>query len=175
MSKTIAIILGTIFVAALSACGNDPPPPAQAPVATNGDTAKPAAKPRKSDQDVSLSKNIKDVCKIDDSDRAPKFDFDSSDLSSDDREVLKQVAVCMTTGPLKGKSVELVGRADNRGEQEYNMTLGESRATKAIKFLVSLGVEQGRMKETSRGALDATGNDEEGWAKDRRVDVRIMP
>ena len=31
-----------------------------------------------------------------------------------------------------------------------------------------------RMALTSRGALDATGNDEEGWRKDRRVDISLQ-
>jgi outer membrane protein OmpA-like peptidoglycan-associated protein len=31
------------------------------------------------------------------------------------------------------------------------------------------------MSETSRGALDATGHDEETWRKDRRVDISLAP
>jgi peptidoglycan-associated lipoprotein len=81
----------------------------------------------------------------------------------------------MTDGALKGKNVELVGRADPRGEQEYNMGLGSSRATAAHSYLKGLGIADSRMSETSRGALDATGHDEEGWAKDRRVDIRVRP
>jgi peptidoglycan-associated lipoprotein len=156
-------------------CGHENPPPATS--ATTGtppvlNSVTPPA--RKSDQDVSLSKSIKDLCKIDDSDRTPKFDFDSSQLSSTDRDILQQVAKCMTEGALKGKNVELIGRADPRGEQEYNMTLGSSRATAAHKYLAGLGIDEKRMGETSRGALDATGHDEEGWAQDRRVDLRVV-
>ena len=122
---------------------------------------------------MSVSQNIRDVCKIDDSDRSPKFDFDSSQLSSADRDILQQVAKCMTDGALKGKNIELIGRADPRGEQEYNMNLGEHHATSVRKYLVGLGVGDGRMSETSRGALDATGHDEVGWQNDRRVDVSL--
>ncbi len=158
----------------LVACGDNPPPPAASPATqtTTTTTTTGAAPQRKSDQDVSLSKNIRDICKIDDSDRAPKFDFDSSQLSSADRDILEQVAKCMTDGALKGKNVELIGRADPRGEQEYNMTLGSSRSTAARNFLKGLGITDSRMSETSRGALDATGHDEESWAVDRRVDIR---
>jgi outer membrane protein OmpA-like peptidoglycan-associated protein len=97
----------------LVACGHDAPPPATSPTAqtTTPTTLTGAAPQRKSDQDVSLSKNIRDICQIDDSDRAPKFDFDSSLLSSTDRDILTQVAKCMTDGALKGKNVELIGRA----------------------------------------------------------------
>ena len=159
----------------LAACAADKPKPAETAASTGSSTPTTSAAPqRKSDQDVSLSQNIRDVCKIDDSERAPKFDFDSSQLSSSDRDILQQVAKCMTDGALKGKNIELIGRADPRGEQEYNMTLGSSRATAAHKFLNGLGIDDKRMSETSRGALDATGHDEEGWAEDRRVDIRAL-
>jgi peptidoglycan-associated lipoprotein len=170
--KTALTTLTALFFPLLVACGHDAPPPK-----TSADTGTPpvlnsVTPPRKSDQEVSLSQNIRDLCKIDDSDRSPKFDFDSSQLSSADRDILQQVAKCMTDGALKGKNIELIGRADARGEQEYNMTLGSSRATAAHKYLDGLGVDDKRMSETSRGALDATGHDEEGWSKDRRVDIR---
>jgi peptidoglycan-associated lipoprotein len=162
-------------ISVLAACSHDTPPPqAPAPQATTTPTLTSTPQ-RRSDQDISLSKSIRDLCKIDDSDRAPKFDFDSSQLSSADRDILQQVAKCMTDGALKGRNVELIGRADPRGEQEYNMGLGSSRATAARSFLKNLGIADSRMSETSRGALDATGHDEESWAKDRRVDLRALP
>ena len=167
----IVAVLGAV---ALAACGNEPPPkvatvPPPPPAATT--TAAPPLK----DPAITVSKDISDACNITVPDRAPKFDFDSSQLSSADRDILQQVAKCMTDGALKGKNIELIGRADARGEQEYNMTLGSSRSTAAHTFLKGLGIADARMSETSRGALDATGKDEEGWAKDRRVDMRIAP
>jgi peptidoglycan-associated lipoprotein len=173
LAALAACALAAPFIAG---CGGNAPPPPASPTAqtTTPTTLTGAAPQRKSDQDVSLSKNIRDLCKIDDSDRAPKFDFDSSQLSSSDRDLLQQVAKCMTDGALKGKNVELIGRADPRGEQEYNMTLGSSRSTAARNFLKGLGIADSRMTETSRGALDATGHDEESWAVDRRVDIRAQ-
>ena len=166
-SCAVALALGAV------GCGGDKYPPPQAPAAatvtqTSTDTAK-----RKSDQDVNLSTDVRQICSIDDSEKSPKFDFDSTSLSSADREVLQQVAKCLTEGALKGKNVQLVGRADNRGEQEYNMGLGGSRATAAKQYLTTLGIDAGRLSETSRGELDATGKDEEGWRRDRRVDIRV--
>jgi peptidoglycan-associated lipoprotein len=174
ISPWLAIALGAAVLPAVVACGHDEPPPAKtASNVQTTPTTTATTEQRKSDQDVSLSQNIKDLCKIDDSERSPKFDFDSSQLSSSDRDILQQVAKCMTDGALKGKSVELIGRADARGEQEYNMTLGSSRATAAHQYLKALGIADSRLTETSRGALDATGHDEEGYAKDRRVDIRV--
>jgi peptidoglycan-associated lipoprotein len=106
-------------------------------------------------------------------DEAPKFDFDKSDLRSDDRTVLEEIAKCVTTGPLKGRSLELVGRADPRGEVEYNFVLGEHRAASVQQDLLELGVKPNQLGMTSRGKLDATGTDEAGWQRDRRVDVDL--
>ena len=86
---------------------------------------------------------------------------------------LSAIAKCLTTGPLKGRSVDLVGRADPRGETEYNMTLGAKRARHVHNFMGSAGVPQDKMHDTSRGELDATGKDEAGWRLDRRVDVKL--
>jgi peptidoglycan-associated lipoprotein len=101
------------------------------------------------------------------------FDFDSAAIADSDRQMLAEVAKCLTEGALKGKAVTLVGRADARGEPEYNMTLGESRANTVNRYLVDLGVGKDRMKVTSRGEMDASGTNEEGWAKDRRVDIEL--
>ena len=102
------------------------------------------------------------------------FDFDSAALQDEDKKLLAEVGKCLTDGPLRGRHVTLIGRADARGEPEYNMTLGESRANAVNRYLVDLGVGKDKMKSTSRGEMDATGKDEEGWRKDRRVDIELM-
>lgn len=156
-------------------CGGSDPKPAQTsavtPVGKTETTSSP--KPRRSDQAINLSEDIRKACNIDDTDRAPKFDFDSTALSSNDRDLLQKLGTCLTTGPLKGRSIKLVGRTDPRGESEYNMNLGGARASNVRDFLKALGLDAARVAETSRGALDATGQDEETWRKDRRVDVSL--
>ena len=102
-----------------------------------------------------------------------KFAYDDDALMPEDRAILAQLARCVTTGPLKGKKLELTGRADPRGETEYNMILGEHRAASVVEYLSLLGVEPGIMAKTSRGELDAEGTDEDGWARDRRVDIAL--
>jgi len=104
---------------------------------------------------------------------APSFEFDSASLGGEDRDLLAQIAKCVTEGALKGKGLKLLGRADPRGEPEYNMTLGERRADAVKRYLVDLGAPRDKLKATSRGAMDATGKDEAGWALDRRVDVEL--
>jgi peptidoglycan-associated lipoprotein len=104
----------------------------------------------------------------------PSFDYDSAALAESDRQMLGEVAKCLTEGALKGKAVTLIGRADARGEPEYNLTLGESRANTVQRYMVDLGVGKDRMRPTSRGEMDAVGTTEEGWAHDRRVDIELV-
>lgn len=177
--KKVALVLAAapLFALAAVACGNDPKPPpatpanvpkAQAPAVTS-------APQNKENMAVNVDDAILKACNLNFSniDTAPKFDFDSEQLSDAEKVILEQVAKCLTTGPLKGRAVDLVGRADPRGETEYNMTLGAKRARAAHNFLASLGVANDKLFDTSRGELDATGTDEEGWKKDRRVDIRL--
>jgi peptidoglycan-associated lipoprotein len=124
---------------------------------------------------VNVSRELSLVCSIhiNDVGRAPKFDFDEAALLPEDREVLEQVARCVTTGPMKGRKLVLVGRADPRGETEYNMVLGQHRAETVRDYLLHLGVAYEKLGETSRGELDAEGKDEDGWRMDRRVDILL--
>jgi peptidoglycan-associated lipoprotein len=128
-------------------------------------------------QGLSVSNEIASACGIaapaSEQSVATQFDFDSAAISEEDRALLQEIARCLSEGALKGRSVSLVGRADPRGEAEYNMTLGESRADSVMRYMVDLGVGRDRMRATSRGELDATGSDEDGWARDRRVDVEL--
>ena len=63
----------------------------------------------------------------------------------------------------------LTGAADPRGTEEYNIALGERRGQSVRSYLVSLGMNSGRISVTSVGEEMATGSDEAGWARDRNV------
>jgi peptidoglycan-associated lipoprotein len=128
---------------------------------------------------VAVSSDIAQACSIavptKQPDLNPNFDYDKEDLMAEDRAVLEKIATCLTSGPLKGRSVQLVGRADPRGTDEYNLGLGSKRANSVNQYLGRLGVPPPQMGQTTRGALDATGTDEDGWRKDRRVDILLNP
>ena len=104
---------------------------------------------------------------------APRFDTDESELTSQDTQILQQVATCLTNGPLAGRNVHLIGRADSRGATEYNFVLGEHRASAVGHFLEEKGVNSARVSPTSRGELDATGSDDNSMRNDRRVDIML--
>jgi peptidoglycan-associated lipoprotein len=179
--KTLTIVLTALT--ALAACHHDAAKPV---IPQSNDTppaeAKKDAPPpqQKVDQDqkvssgIALSGDIAQLCGIKPlANVDPKFDYDKDELTSDDRTILQQLATCMMTGPLKGKAVALIGRADPRGTEEYNLSLGSKRASSVGSFLTRLGVAQAMLGVTTRGALDATGTDEAGYRADRRVDVQL--
>jgi peptidoglycan-associated lipoprotein len=159
---------------AASGCASNPPPEAQsAPAAAQAaPSAAPAPTPAsKTASSIHIDPAILSACGIPE----PKahFAFDSAHIRAEDAEPLDLIAKCFTTGPLKGKGLKLVGHADPRGETEYNFVLGASRADAVGGYLSSKGMDKAKIATTSRGEMDATGTDEAGWARDRRVDIML--
>ena len=116
---------------------------------------------------IVLGPKLKALCDM----PTANFDFDSDALSDDARSALNALAECFTTGKAKGRSMRLVGHTDSRGPASYNTALGQRRAASVAKYLGSQGVEEARMESSSRGEDEAFGIDEEGWAKDRKVEI----
>lgn len=168
-----------VVLANVAACGGDKPPPVtpqakKEPTTTTAAATPPPPTPNTpSAAGVHISPEIVKACGISEADAY--FAFDSANVRAEDARVLDLVATCFTTGPLKGRGLSLVGHADPRGASEYNMTLGQSRADGVGTYLVKKGVEKDKVQSTSRGAMDATGTDEAGWGKDRRVDLLLAP
>ena len=177
--KNVVLVAPVVALSLLAACGGDKKPPqtATTPAKTEPTTQTTSAPGKRAQMAVNVSDDIVKACNLTFSniEDAPKFDFDSDQLTPGERDILDAVAKCLTTGPLKGRAVDLVGRADPRGETEYNMTLGAKRSRTVHNFLVQLGVGNDKLHDTSRGEMDATGTDEQGWKKDRRVDVKLRP
>jgi peptidoglycan-associated lipoprotein len=169
-----ALLLATLGSA--TACGGDDPPPEVPPAPPPAeDTAPPPQQSVavKSDEGTSgtlnISPDIRQACGI--SDPEAFFAFNSSIVRRGDAPVLDKLATCFTTGPLAGRRMRLVGHADPRGEDSYNLALGERRANGVKNYLVNAGLNGNQGDVTSRGEMDATGADEASWSKDRRVDV----
>ncbi|KYF71212.1 cell envelope biogenesis protein OmpA [Sorangium cellulosum] len=179
MTKLPALILVVLApLAALAAgCGSDPqpppnvggdvapPPPAQpAAPAPKQDTAKPTSGSIRIDDKI--LKACGDL-------PTARFAFDSTQIEGEAASALDALARCFASGPLKGKGMKLIGHADPRGETEYNLGLGQKRAGSVAEYLSTKGVEQGRIATSSKGEFEATGTDEEGWARDRKVDILL--
>jgi len=101
------------------------------------------------------------------------FDFDSSTLTAEAQKILTQKAEWLMNNPGVTSTVE--GHCDERGTNEYNLALGDRRATSAKNFLVDLGVPASRLTTISYGEerpVDPAQN-EEAWAKNRRAHFTI--
>ena len=59
------------------------------------------------------------------------------------------------------------------GATGYNMVLGQARADSVQKYLTNQGCDPGKVQSTSRGAMDATGTDEVGWAYTAGFDIKL--
>lgn len=166
-----------LLVVALAACGGKTAKKQTVapPVATSQPT--PAATETKAptSPNVSVSDDLARRCKLKFAsvEQAPKFAYNDAELLPSDRDILQQVAECLTRGPLQGHTVQLVGRADPRGTDEYNLALGTRRAETVRTYLQRLGVPSQRLTPTTRGEIDASGSDELGWQRDRRVDLQL--
>ncbi len=96
------------------------------------------------------------------------FDFDSSALSADAKSTLNAQAAFLRSNPSVRITVE--GHADERGTREYNLALGDRRASAARDFLVAQGIDGARIKTISYGKErpEMVGSNDEAWAKNRR-------
>jgi peptidoglycan-associated lipoprotein len=97
------------------------------------------------------------------------FDFDKAVLREDGKKLCQGVAAYAKAHPRATILIE--GHCDERGTAEYNMALGERRATVVMNYLVSLGVPRSALSTVSFGKerpLDP-GHNEEAWAKNRRA------
>ena len=77
------------------------------------------------------------------------FDYDQASLREDAREALAADALWLK----KYRSAKIVieGHCDERGTEEYNLALGDRRATAAREYLASLGVPASRVETVSYG------------------------
>lgn len=104
---------------------------------------------------------------------APFFALDSAKPLGDDQPTMKNLVVCMTQGPLRGKTIRLVGHTDPRGTPDYNDALGLERAEKVKKFLVANGIGERRVVTASVGE-DVASPAPKDWPKDRRVEIQLV-
>lgn len=103
------------------------------------------------------------------------FDVDSTRIYPGAYSALDRVADVLRRYP---KSyVDVIGHTDSTGSEEYNQRLSERRAEAVANYLKSRGVQPERiavygMGETQPIATNAT---PEGRARNRRVEIRIIP
>jgi len=97
------------------------------------------------------------------------FDYDSSALSDDAKATLSAQAAFLSANPAVKITVE--GHCDERGTREYNLALGDRRATAARDYLVAQGVDAARIRTISYGKERPSfiGSNPYAYSKNRRA------
>ena len=100
------------------------------------------------------------------------FDFDKSEIKPDQLAVIEAHARFMLANPDKG--VLLEGHADERGSNEYNLALGQRRASAVMDIMLANGVDSYNLESVSFGEERPRVNEsnESAWAQNRRVEIR---
>ena len=95
------------------------------------------------------------------------FDYDKSSFRDKGIETLKRQAEFLLLN--KETTITIEGHCDERGTSEYNLALGERRASSVKNYLVSLGVSPDRISVLSYGKEKppVIGNNEYSWSQSR--------
>lgn len=178
-----AIVIGLVVVALAGGCARNKKPaatPQPAPTVTAPEeTAPPAPRPPQRVEEATpvpprlTSEGDLANRSIDDLNRNSPlkpifFPLDSAELDDAGRAIATADADVLKKYGSWAITVE--GHCDERGTPEYNLALGERRATAVKAYLASLGVSSDRIKTVSYGKefpFDM-GHSEEAWAKNRR-------
>ncbi len=96
------------------------------------------------------------------------FDFDKYDLKPEAQATLDLQAKWLMRYP--SVTVTIEGHCDERGTREYNLALGQRRASAVRDYLVAFGVSAERVEVISFGKErpEVPGSNEEAWAQNRR-------
>jgi len=103
------------------------------------------------------------------------FEFNSSELTAASKAVLDEIA-----GPLVESfpdvRLEIGGHTDAVGPETYNRTLSQRRAESVVAHFVAAGVDESRLEAKGYGEDNpvASNDDDEGRAKNRRVELRRL-
>jgi len=182
--RTVLVLVVLVVAVGAAACKKNPPavpapPPAPppAPIATNTPPPPPPPPPppapvpvppappseaelfaRMSLEDINSQRPLDDIY----------FDYDQADLSDKARASLQKNASWLQRWTSTRITVE--GHADSRGTSEYNLALGERRATITRDYLVSLGISAARVNVVSMGEEQptCTQENESCWSQNRR-------
>jgi peptidoglycan-associated lipoprotein len=181
-------------VLVLTACKKDPPPPPE----PTGPTAEELAEQARRDSIAAAERAAREAAEAAARERAAReaavrearavleqpvyFDYDESELTSQAESVLREKVDILRASPAVQMRIE--GHADERGTNEYNLALGNSRAEAVRQFFTSFGLSGDRFAIVSYGEERpvAMGSNESAWERNRRAEFvftagedRILP
>jgi peptidoglycan-associated lipoprotein len=182
--RVLPLVVVTALVALTGACGKKQPPAAPPPAPTTtpapvastppppppqrpDNPAVPSPPPTPTEAEIFARMTLAELNNSHPLDDI-YFEFDKSELSTAARAGLQKDADWMRKWPSTKVTIE--GHADARGTNEYNLALGERRASSIRDYLTTLGVTVSRMGVGSKGEEEPVCREENEacWAKNRR-------
>jgi peptidoglycan-associated lipoprotein len=166
MKRRIASILLAISLAFLAGCASTPEP---APPIDDGLDSEFSDGPAEVVPDTTVRNVVSDR----DFAIAPVyFALDRSDITSQYAAGLEAAAQTVRSS---GATIVIEGHCDERGSEEYNVALGERRATAVRRYLYNLGVPMGQMSTVSYGEAQpaVSGSGETAWQLNRRAEFQV--
>ena len=172
-----AIILALAVAVSFAACGKKTPPPAPPPPPPVAPEPPPPAPPPPKPE---VKPQVDEYARLkamasDEIDRLGLlqevyFDYDKSDLREADRAALSKNAETLKKFDFLKVTVE--GHCDERGTVEYNLALGDRRASSVREYLAARGVDPASLAVVSFGEERPVdpGHDEAAWARNRRAE-----
>jgi len=174
MNKNVMIVL--IFTAFLFACESTPEKADDAVAVEDQGTDLNDAEDTEAQAYGTEDDELSAMSSLDDptsllSVRIIYFEYDSSDVKSEDRTTVEAHAAYLVAHP--GTIITLEGHADERGSREYNLALGERRAQTVQRQMTLIGASPDQIRTVSYGeerpAVDD--HDDYSWSQNRRVEI----
>lgn len=171
-----------VAIAMLPACsGNEPPattPEPPAPVEREVPAPTPTPEPAEAEDWVEAepASDVLTIAEINEGGllQTIYFDYDKADIRPDQRAKLQANAQFVRENT--DFRLLIGGHCDERGTREYNMALGERRASATMQYMVSLGVPRDRIEIISYGEEQPAADEatESAWSQNRRAQFQAI-
>ena len=104
------------------------------------------------------------------------FTYDEATLDGAAQDALTASANWLKGREGAGYNLLIEGHCDERGTEQYNLALGDRRANTARDYLMTLGIESGRIRTVSYGEERPfdDGHDDSAWGKNRRAHLVLV-
>ena len=178
--KLTGLVVLMVAVGTLAACAKEVPPvvepPPPPPVEEPPPPPPPPPPPAREFEEAEPVVDVLTIGQINEEGilQTIYFDYDESEVRADQRAKLQANAQFLRDND--HFRLVVAGHCDERGTREYNMALGERRASATMQYLVSLGVPASRIDIISYGEENpaATESNEAAWAQNRRAQFQAI-
>lgn len=102
------------------------------------------------------------------------FDSDKSELKPESAAELNRLYDFLTSNPTA--KIEISGHTDDKGNDNYNQNLSQSRVNAVVSYLINKGIVKDRLTGIGYGEKSpvASNDTEEGRAQNRRVEFKLL-